>query len=190
MFSDGFSEGQTRDINEGFPSESNPYADQYDYLSDSDLEDESLCSEGEGEEPFEEALDPTTSHTVASDLQSSVETREAQNNDRLISFTIERFPIFSNPSHRPDDNPTRMGKFAIIRDMGAVTCVRYSLRQLILAPYGLVAALRRCYISYTLARLSLPRSVQIPVTTSLHRQGSGNGAQGNCHLHQQSQFID
>lgn len=40
MFSDGFSEGQIRDINEGFPSDSSPYTESYDYLSDSDLEDD------------------------------------------------------------------------------------------------------------------------------------------------------
>jgi len=40
VLSDGFSEGQTRDINGAFPSDSSPYTDDYDYLSDSDLEDE------------------------------------------------------------------------------------------------------------------------------------------------------
>ena len=29
-----------RDINDGFPSDSLPYTDSYDYLSDSDLEDD------------------------------------------------------------------------------------------------------------------------------------------------------
>ena len=47
MFSDGFSEGQLRGINGEFPSDSHPYTEDYDYLSDSDLEDESSCSEGE-----------------------------------------------------------------------------------------------------------------------------------------------
>ena len=51
VFSDGFSEGRTRNIDEGFPSNSDPYADDYDYLSDSDLEDESpfpTGNEGDG----------------------------------------------------------------------------------------------------------------------------------------------
>ena len=48
MFSDGFSEGQTRDINEGFPSDTHPYTESYDYLSDSDLEDD------ESEEPYDD----------------------------------------------------------------------------------------------------------------------------------------
>ena len=40
MFSDGFSEGQIRDINDGFPTGALPYTDSYDNLSDSDLEEE------------------------------------------------------------------------------------------------------------------------------------------------------
>ena len=40
MLSAGFSEGETRDINEEFPSDSPSYTDSYDYLSDSDLEDD------------------------------------------------------------------------------------------------------------------------------------------------------
>ena len=48
MFSDAFSEGQSRDINEGFPSGSSTI-EVYDYLSDSDLEDECSCSEEDAE---------------------------------------------------------------------------------------------------------------------------------------------
>ena len=47
MLSDAFSEGQTRDINGESPSDSHPYTEHYDYLSDSDLEDGSSCSEEE-----------------------------------------------------------------------------------------------------------------------------------------------
>ena len=43
-------EGQIRDINGGFPSDALPYTDSYDYLSDSDLGEES-SSFGEYEEP-------------------------------------------------------------------------------------------------------------------------------------------
>ena len=39
VFSDGFSEGQTKDIRSGFPTELSPYTEDYDYMSDSDLED-------------------------------------------------------------------------------------------------------------------------------------------------------
>jgi hypothetical protein len=44
VFPDAFSEGRTKDSNEGFPvppgADPFPYTDNYDYLSDSDLEDE------------------------------------------------------------------------------------------------------------------------------------------------------
>jgi len=40
VFSDGFSEGRLKDIDESFPPDSLPYTEDYDYLSDSDLEDE------------------------------------------------------------------------------------------------------------------------------------------------------
>ena len=41
------------DINEGFPSDAVPRTEYYDYLSDSDLEDEDYCSEDE-ERPHED----------------------------------------------------------------------------------------------------------------------------------------
>lgn len=56
MFLDGFSEGQTRDINEGFPPESFPYTDHYDYLSDSDLEDSFEEEEEDSAEDGEQEL--------------------------------------------------------------------------------------------------------------------------------------
>ena len=52
VFSDGFSEGQVTDINEGFPSDAVPRTEYCDYLSDSDLEDEDSYSEDE-EKPHE-----------------------------------------------------------------------------------------------------------------------------------------
>jgi hypothetical protein len=45
VFSDGFLEGKIRDIDEGFPSDSVPFTESYEYSSDSDLEDEPPCSE-------------------------------------------------------------------------------------------------------------------------------------------------
>ena len=40
VLSEGFLEAQTTDIDEGFPSDTLDYTDDYDYFSDSDLEDE------------------------------------------------------------------------------------------------------------------------------------------------------
>ena len=95
MFSDTFSEGQTRDINEGFPPDSHPCTEEYDYLSDSDLEDGSSWSDEEDEELSEADCDPQQMYRDASDQgtsqnvipgntlsrPSSVGTSEAQNND-------------------------------------------------------------------------------------------------------------
>ena len=64
MFSDGFSEGQLRDINEEFPSDSNPYTEYYDYLSDSDLED------GSSEEEYAEVPESDNSEMPSSPQDS------------------------------------------------------------------------------------------------------------------------
>ena len=142
MLSDAFSEGQTRDITGGFPSDSHPYTDDYDYLSDSDLEDESPCFEegpqeedGDGDchsqQRFEHTPDPKTSQTIVHDNPSPNlpldEMSETQQNDRSTSSPVGDSSILVDSTHRSNDDPTRMGKVAIIRDMGAVTCVEYSL---------------------------------------------------------------
>jgi len=51
VLSDKYAEGQTKNISEGFPSDADPYTEYYGYLSDSDLEVESSCSEDE-EKPY------------------------------------------------------------------------------------------------------------------------------------------
>lgn len=40
VFSNGYSEGEMKNLNEGFPSDTPHFAADYDYLSDSDLEDD------------------------------------------------------------------------------------------------------------------------------------------------------
>jgi len=105
-----------------FPSGSHPYTDHYDYLSDSDLEDEEpLKGERDSQERLEGASKPETSQTIVSDLPSPVETSEASNSRRSTPLTSDCPPVYTD--HRSNDNLTRMGKVAIIRDMGAVTCV-------------------------------------------------------------------
>jgi len=104
VFSDSFSEGQERDINEGFPSNSHPYTDHYDYLSDSDLEDESSRSEeGDGEslggkrvsqQRLGDAEDPKTARKSISDPSLSAEISEAQNDDRSIPSVPLDIPLF------------------------------------------------------------------------------------------------
>jgi len=98
VFSDGFSEGQTRDINGGFPADSHPYTDDYDYLSDSDLEDEEPQEDGchDPQQRHEDASDPQTSQTTVSYTplpRSPTKASEAQNDERssLLPPNIARF---------------------------------------------------------------------------------------------------
>jgi len=98
VLSDGFSEGQTRDINRGFPSDSRPYTDDYDYLSDSDLEDEPFCREEEDEDPSE-VDDPKPSRgselrvpliLPSEDLpRPAADVTEVQNDDKSAPMPIE-----------------------------------------------------------------------------------------------------
>ena len=133
MFSDSFPEEQPRDINEGFPSDFYPYVEHYDYLSDSDLEDESPCAEWQDSRPLgykhksKQGLGRVQdSQSVSSDLSSSTGTSGARGDDRSTSFRFlsEVYP-FSDFNRRPtSDDLARMGKVAIIHDMGALTCVQ------------------------------------------------------------------
>ena len=83
MFSDGFSEGETRDINEEFPLGSNSYTEDYDYMSDSDLGDEGEPHEGGSRQ---------NTQIDASDIPpppSSVEAVGATNDKRSSLFPLE-----------------------------------------------------------------------------------------------------
>jgi len=102
VFSDSCPEGQIWDISEGFPSDSEPYTEHYDYLSDSDLEDESSCSEDvdedegapkDGLKSEEELGDAPDPQTVTSDSPSLAETSATKNDDRSTSFTVKAFPV-------------------------------------------------------------------------------------------------
>ena len=78
-----------RDINGEFPSESHPYTEDYDYLSDSDLEDGSSHSEEESAGAPENdgrKLHSTTSLNHPS--QPSAGTSETQNYDRLAPTSL------------------------------------------------------------------------------------------------------
>ena len=141
MFSDGFPEGQTRDINGEFPSDSHPYTEDYDYLSDSDLEDGSSCSEeeyAEAQENDDPGL-PSSPRDSGSQVplktpldhppQPSADVRKAQNDERSVPISLNR-PTFPDDLHsRPDDGSPRIGKVAIIRDMAAATYVMPAVNQ-------------------------------------------------------------
>lgn len=133
VFSDRFSEGQTRDINGGFPSDTLPYTDSYDYLSDSDLEDES-SSFGESEEPSEgykpgqprDTQDPLSQVplTTAPENPRQQDPGEDENHNKSVlnSLNLNPLPFRANSCNRRDNGSARMGKVAFIRDMAAVTC--------------------------------------------------------------------
>ena len=110
MLSDRYSEGQTKDISEGFPSDADPHTEYYGYLSDSDLEVESSCSEEDEEKPYEgedteepaerneprsprNQLDPDLwvplRATFENSPQLSQVAAEAQNDYRLVQGSIE-----------------------------------------------------------------------------------------------------
>ena len=141
MFSDAFSEGQARDINGEFPSDSDPYIEHYDYLSDSDLEDESSCSEEEYAEapgngnpeppssPRDSNLQVLSTTPLDHPPQSSTDADEIQNDDRLTPISAGPSNISDNLHSRPGNGLPRMGKVAVIRDMAAVTCVNPSANQ-------------------------------------------------------------
>lgn len=131
-----------RDIDEGFPLDSVPYTECYDYMSDSDLEDEFSCFEedeekpdrsgGTGEptrgdepEPLQGLPDsdsqalPTT--TPESLFQTSQKLRGVKDIHRLAPIPLNSPTILANFGCRPNNGSVRLGKVAIIRDMAAVT---------------------------------------------------------------------
>ena len=138
MFSDAFSEGQARNISGEFPSDSDPYTDHYDYLSDSDLEDGAFCSEEEYAEAPESDV-PSSSRDLDSQVlsttppdhppQLSTEAEKVQNDDRLALTSLGLSNVSDNLHFRPDNGSPRMGKVAVIRDMAAVTYVNPSVNR-------------------------------------------------------------
>ncbi|KAF9779832.1 hypothetical protein BJ322DRAFT_1167035 [Thelephora terrestris] len=102
----GFSEGRTKDINGGFPpgADSFPYTDHYDYLSDSDLEDEEPIEHCEQELPsIAQVLGSEARMTPGNPPQPSRGMSEVEN--RRIRDRVSE----------------RMGRVAIVRDIAAVT---------------------------------------------------------------------
>ena len=91
MFSDGSPEGRIKDIDGEFPSGSHPYTEDYDYLTDSDLEDESPCPE----EAYPGG--PKSDGSEVSILQDS--------DSQVTSATTLEHP--SQPSPEPDASEVR-----------------------------------------------------------------------------------
>ena len=117
MFSDGFSEGQARDINGGFPTDTLPYTESYDYLSDSDLEDD------ESEEPQDEN-DSDTEILVGAFGNPKLRPKSAgdvESHHASVPNLLNCPTPRTNLHYRPMSSFERTGKVAIIRDIAAVT---------------------------------------------------------------------
>jgi hypothetical protein len=70
----------------------------------------------------EDTPDPTTAPEHPSPRPPLIDTDDAQNVDRSLMSSASSV----NSDHKSDSNVTRMGKVAIIHDIGAVTCVQPS----------------------------------------------------------------
>lgn len=127
-----------RDINDGFPSGSHAHTEDYDYLSDSDLEDGSFSEGGEEEHQEDgnggsqqEFKQAETTGTITPDGQlacpSSAGTTEVQRIGRSSYLPRQIYAIFANSNRSDGKCDSRMGKIAIIPDVAAVTCVWYDL---------------------------------------------------------------
>ena len=100
------------------------------------------------------------------------------------------FTYSINSDHSVGDDLSRTGRVAIIRDVGAVTYVRYFLVLISSRTLLAIAVSRRRCISYTPARSPLPCLAQILVTNTLRKRGPGIGLWTDHHPHQQSRFTD
>ena len=193
MFSDGFLEGQTRDINEEFPFDSHPYTEYYDYLSDSDLEDGSSCSEEDYAEASENIdpelpsslwdLDPQVPSTTPLDHPPQSSTDVGGVDERLAPIFLGPSNISRSLAFQTRRRFTKNGEGCHYSRHGSGD-VRETPQRLIFIPDRLAIASRPCSISYTPARYTSPRSLR-----TLRKQEPGTGLQRNSHLRQPSQFI-
>jgi hypothetical protein len=122
VFSDRFSEGTLKNLRDGFPSDEEPHTDSYDYLSDSDLDEEE--GDSEIDDPPNDAAtmnNPAREKGVAVPDQEWAQTRTisssaiGRNDAEPATVTAEGSRV------RPGTPHVQPGKVAIIRDMAATT---------------------------------------------------------------------
>ena len=131
VFSDGFSEGALKNLRDGFPSDEKPYTDFYEYLSDSDLDEDEDSADLEEEEGYTTSDDsPSDDTTVGSPAretggavsdQGPVEVRGSSPLTINKNDTEQATLTASDPGGRPGTTHIQLGKVAIIRDMAATT---------------------------------------------------------------------
>ncbi|KAF9779863.1 hypothetical protein BJ322DRAFT_346975 [Thelephora terrestris] len=118
LFSGGFSEGQLWDISGGFPTDFDPYVEDYDYLSDSDLEDGPSClGEDEGGTHGDDGGNPQQRHENA----EAMRTHQPVVPNSMLPDPLSEETIADRDDCGTIDDPPRMGKVVVIRDVGALT---------------------------------------------------------------------
>ena len=121
VFSDRFSEGELKNLRDGFPPDEEPYTDYYEYLSDSDLDEVEDYTEAD------ESLSDDTDTNPAHKPGLGVSDQEPSKAGGVSSLTTDRnaaeqaAAAAGDPGGRPGTTHTQPGKVAIIRDMAATT---------------------------------------------------------------------
>lgn len=115
LFSDGFAEGEFKDLRDGFPSCGPPYTDSYEYLSDSDLDEEECTRIDE----------PANVDTVPNNFDKVVPGQKCIQPTDPSPQTSNRGGVENaatrDPNSRLGTTDTQQGKVAVIKDMAATT---------------------------------------------------------------------
>ena len=121
VFSDGFSEGTSKNLRDGFPSDEEPYTDSYEYLSDSDLDEAERYIEAGESLSDDTTNDPTHEGGMGSLDQESAQTRGTSSLTTGRNSAEHATVTTSGRGDRPGMTHIQSGKVAIIRDMAATT---------------------------------------------------------------------
>lgn len=122
VFSDGFLEGTLKNLRDGFPSGEAPYTDSYEYLSDSDLDEEECYTEVDVPPNNDAAANnPTHDKGVAVPDQESDQSRGISSLTTGQSCTEKATATAGSSVDHPGADHTQPGKVAVIRDMAAAT---------------------------------------------------------------------
>ena len=122
VFSDRFSEGVSKNLSDGFPSDEEPYTDSYECLPDSDLDEEEGHTDADELLSDNPALNPTHRKGVAVPDRESTQGRR-----RVPSLTSGRndaeqvAPATGGSCGHPGTPHVQSGKVAIIKDVAATT---------------------------------------------------------------------
>lgn len=103
VFSGRFSEGEFKNLRDDFPSDEQPYTDSYEYLSDSDLDEEREYTEIDDDDDESTGVDEPANNLSAAKKRFSW-SGEGASDEESGGTTL-----------------TQQGKVAIIRDMAATT---------------------------------------------------------------------